>query len=441
MQMSRFKSVAVIPARGGSKRFPGKNRIDFFGRPIISYTIEAALESDLFERVAVSSDDPAILEIAATYGAEPVQRRPEMATDEVATAPMLMDFLDQEEADGRNNWEVLCCLYATAALRTADDIKATVGLIEPGICEFAMGVSQANRQAHQALQETPDGRLKSMFPNIVSRQSQEIGPLWFSNGTSYALWVPAFRIQKTLYGPTLKGHYMPTERAIDLDEPEDMELMKFYFSQRHGQALKQRDTLDVWRGDFGDDYIVRNSSTPQKVEERQQMWNRILSCLPELNSIMEVGSNIGLNLRALKSQTTATLTAVEPSAEARKILVADGVLSAEQILDGSATALPVANEAVDLAFTCGVLIHIPPSDLVDAMIEIHRVANRFILCCEYFSPEPEELPYHGEEGLLFRNDYGSRWMEQFPNLRLVDYGFFWKPATGIGNMTWWMFKK
>ncbi|WNK01374.1 methyltransferase domain-containing protein [Thalassospiraceae bacterium LMO-JJ14] len=439
--MSRFKSVAVIPARGGSKRFPGKNRIEFFGHPIISYTIQAALDSGLFERVAVSSDDPAILEIAAAYGAVPVQRRPEMATDEVATAPMLLDFLDQEKAAGRDDWEVLCCLYATAALRTADDIKETVGLIEPGVCEFSMGVSQADRQAHQALQVTPDGRLEPMFPDIVSRQSQEIGPLWFSNGTSYALWVPSFRIHQTLYGPTLKGHYMPAERAVDLDEPEDMELMKFYFSQRQGQAEKQQDLLNVWRGNFGNNYIARNSATPQKIQDRQHMWQRILSCVPELNSILEVGSNIGLNLRALKSLTTATLTAVEPSAEARKILVADGVLPAGQIHDGSATTLPLADEAVDLAFTCGVLIHVPPSDLDDAMVEIHRVAKRFILCCEYFAPEAEELPYQGEEGLLFRNDYGRCWMEQFPSLRLVDYGFFWKPATGIGNMTWWMFEK
>ena len=97
-------------------------------------------------------------------------------------------------------------------------------------------------------------------------------------------------------------------------------------------------------------------------------------------------------------------------------------------------------EKFDIVFTCGVLIHIHPENLLDAMKEIYRVSKKYIVCAEYFSDKDEEINYHGEDGLLFKKDFGSFYLDNFPNLKLIDYGFSWKRVTGMDNLTWWIFE-
>ena len=97
--------------------------------------------------------------------------------------------------------------------------------------------------------------------------------------------------------------------------------------------------------------------------------------------------------------------------------------------------------AVDFAFTSGVLIHIHPDDLLAACRDIHRVTRRYIGCLEYFSAEPEEVRYRDRDGLLFKRDFGGFWLDNFPDLRTLEYGFAWKRLTGLDNVTWWLFEK
>ena len=113
----------------------------------------------------------------------------------------------------------------------------------------------------------------------------------------------------------------------------------------------------------------------------------------------------------------------------------------DRVLDGSADNIPLSDAAVDLVFTSGVLIHVPPDRLLAACKEMHRVADKYLLSAEYFSQTPEEKKYRGRAGLLFKRDFGAYWLENFSDLSLVDYGFFWKPATGIDDLTFWLFRK
>jgi len=198
-----------------------------------------------------------------------------------------------------------------------------------------------------------------------------------------------------------------------------------------------------WCGETGDAYIERNAATSERVALRVAMWRQILSSLDgdEPASIIEVGANIGLNLRALATVTNAELYALEPNAAARTLLASDRVVPAARALDGFADKIPLPSGAVDLAFTCGVLIHIPPADLLPAYREIYRVSRRYILSVEYFSKMPEEITYRGRSGLLFKRDFGAYWLENFSDLALVDYGFLWQPATGLDDLTWWLFRK
>ena len=201
--------------------------------------------------------------------------------------------------------------------------------------------------------------------------------------------------------------------------------------------------LTAWTGAFGDAYTERNAADEAQVERRIEMWRRILRPIstrpPE--SCLEVGANVGINLRALRALRAVEMHALEPNAKAREVLRRDCVVPAGHVLGGTVERIDLADESVDLVFTSGVLIHVDPQRLETACREMHRVARRYLLTIEYFASEPETKTWRGREGLLFKRDFGAFWLDLFPALALVDYGFFWKRATGLDNLTWWLFAK
>ena len=201
--------------------------------------------------------------------------------------------------------------------------------------------------------------------------------------------------------------------------------------------------LAAWTGVFGDTYTARNVADEVHVERRIEMWRRVLRRLSNAPpaSCLEVGANLGINLRALRALYAIEMYALEPNAKAREILSRDHVVPAGHVLDGTAQRIDLADESIDLVFTSGVLIHIDPEHLEVACREMHRVARRYLLTIEYFANEPETKTYRGQEGLLFKRDFGAFWLDLFPALAVVDYGFFWKRATGLDNLTWWLFAK
>jgi spore coat polysaccharide biosynthesis protein SpsF len=185
----------------------------------------------------------------------------------------------------------------------------------------------------------------------------------------------------------------------------------------------------LWRGAFGDDYISRNPTSIGNVQAAAMLWAQILRRLQgdPPRTILEIGANIGINLCALRALTDAQLFAVEPNASARRHLVDESILPPGNILDGIASQI--------------VLIHIHPDDLLASCREMHRVARRYIVSIEYFSANPEELTYRNQSSALFKRDFGAFWLEHFPDLRVLDYGFAWQRLTGLDNLTWWAFEK
>lgn len=218
-----MSAVAVIPARGNSKRLPRKNIIDFLGRPIIAYTIDAAFESGCFERVVVSTEDDEIAAVAESCNAYVDRRTPALATDAAMILHVCLDFLDREEIAGRR-WKTMACLLATAPMRTGEDIRRTMALIEPGQCGFAVAVTQFGHAPHQALKLAPDGRLSPMWPDLVDRRASELPPLRAGNGSTCIVDVAEFRRWRTFYGPGMRGYDMPQERSIDIDTRTDLDL-------------------------------------------------------------------------------------------------------------------------------------------------------------------------------------------------------------------------
>ncbi|MBN9495440.1 MAG: methyltransferase domain-containing protein [Alphaproteobacteria bacterium] len=206
-------------------------------------------------------------------------------------------------------------------------------------------------------------------------------------------------------------------------------------------SLEKR--LDLWRGEFGDAYRERNGATESMLRALRGQWSQFLAPVAGAppRSILEVGANIGLNLRALRALTDAEFYAVEPNQRAADQMVGDGVLPAANVKVADGSNIPFADASVDLAFTSGVLIHIHPSDHEKVCKEMYRVSRRYIGCIEYFADRPREIPYHGFTGALFLRDFGHMWMTACPDLVLRGHGFFWRHAGAADSMNWWLFEK
>ena len=202
--------------------------------------------------------------------------------------------------------------------------------------------------------------------------------------------------------------------------------------------------LQAWEGGFGEEYIERNDFEEWKMEYGVKAFRRIFKGIKP-DSILEVGSNIGRNLYFIDNvlNKSAKLYALEPNRKAYERLISPGNgLKLEAAYNCDAFSIPLSDSSVDLTFTAGVLIHIAPDDLGRAVDEIIRVSRKYVLCIEYFSHTPEDIVYHGQKGLLFKRDFGGFYLDRFPNLEIVNYGFLWQREFRIfDDLTWWLFKR
>ncbi len=232
-QGSFLRYLAVIPARGGSKRLKRKNILPFMDKPMMTHTIASAGQSGLFKRVLVSTEDAEISMIALEYGAEVVMRPHSLAGDSARVVDVCAHVLESESLSGRY-YDIMVCLYATAPLRRAEDIRAVSAMIEPGVCDFAMAITRFRQPPHQALKMDHKGFLAPMWPDLVDLKSQEVPEMFVDNGSTYAVTVKAFLEHMTFYGPNLRGHEMPFHNSVDIDTSEDLTLAQYFALRKQG---------------------------------------------------------------------------------------------------------------------------------------------------------------------------------------------------------------
>jgi len=218
-----MSTLALIPARGGSKRLPRKNALPFLGKPILAYTIEAAQQADLFDDVIVSTEDPEIAAIARACGAAVDSRPSALAGDAATVAQVCRELLLRRRREGRRDRQ-LCCLYATAPLRTAEDIRAVMALLALPHCRFALAATAFTHYAHQALKWRSGGCVEPMWPDLTALSASAVGVLVAGNGSTYAVDVEAFLAHGEFYGPGMRAHLMPFRRSVDIDTHEDFVL-------------------------------------------------------------------------------------------------------------------------------------------------------------------------------------------------------------------------
>lgn len=201
--------------------------------------------------------------------------------------------------------------------------------------------------------------------------------------------------------------------------------------------------LEQWRGEFGDEYVDRNLDLGS-VFKRAEMFSVCLKNADiDIQSFMEFGGNIGLNGLALKfairRDPPIEIFSIEPNDKARQISSSVYDKTWPSLQDAVIGQKINTNATADLVFTCGVLIHIPDSDLRKTMRQLVDRARKYILAIEYFNPTPVEIEYRGKAGMLWKRDYGSEYLSM--GLKCVDYGFFWKPETGLDDLNWWLLSK
>lgn len=216
-----MSAIAIIPARGGSRRLPRKNILPVAGKPMIAYPIAAALESGVFERVIVSTEDAEIAAIAAQYGAETIARPPELATD----TAMEIDVYAQVLAELPEQPDMFCAIYATAILLRPEDFKKSHETFQTrGDAEGMMSVSEYAIHPFKALEENGEGFLHMVHPKECLRRSQTYPRYVASNGTFYWLRTQAYQARKSYYQPNLLPYILPSSRAVDIDTEDDLRL-------------------------------------------------------------------------------------------------------------------------------------------------------------------------------------------------------------------------
>ena len=195
----------------------------------------------------------------------------------------------------------------------------------------------------------------------------------------------------------------------------------------------------LWAGKFGNDYIVRNRDAAL-VENNRALFDKILSRATGVSSVIELGSNIGNNLRALRTLLPdADLHSVEINANAAAEIKAWGGATVEvaSLLDFE------PSRQWDLAFTKGVLIHLAPNSLPRVYAKLVAASSRYVMICEYYNPTPVEVSYRGHEQALFKRDFAGEILDAHPELRLVDYGFTYHRDTQhpLDDSTWFLMEK
>lgn len=232
--MSAPRPLAIIPARGGSKRIPRKNIADVCGKPMIGWVIETALHTDIFGKIVVSTEDDEIARIAANFGAHIVPRPPELATDTAAEIDAYAQVLDVLAAQGETPPEFFCGLYPTAILLTPDDLTDAFQKFDTG-ADVVMGVSDYPIHPYKALQHNDAGFLEMLHPHECNNlRSQDYPPYVASNGTFYWFRRDSFAKNRDYYPEKLAGHIVPRLHAVDIDTPEDLEVARLYKQHQSG---------------------------------------------------------------------------------------------------------------------------------------------------------------------------------------------------------------
>jgi pseudaminic acid cytidylyltransferase len=442
--------IAVIPARGGSKRIPGKNIKPFRGKPMIAWSIEAARDSGLFEHIIVSTDDAEIAAVARHHGAEvPFMRPAELSDDHAGTTEVVAHATRWCREQG---WTVsaVCCIYATAPFLDPGDVRRALEALEAGSWNYVFSATEFAAPIFRAFRKLPEQGVEMFFPDHFATRSQDLPSALHDAAQFYWGRPDAWLGKERLFDRHSTVLVIPRWRVQDLDTEDDWsraEIIAPAVMERRGAATTSAHAgfnsaqERFWAKTYADSYIEKNSRFDNQLGA--QAWSRMLQATNgAVRSYLECGCNVGRNIDQLKlALPDAKPSIIEISEPAFKLVTARHAFV--HAFNGAILDSNFEKGSFDLVFTMGVLIHINPDQLVAHMRKMVDYSARFVLMGEYFNRTPVSLEYQGERDRLFKRDFGKLFMESFP-LRLLDYGFLWGQvydAAGFDDITWWLFEK
>ena len=228
-----MKRIAIITARGGSKRIPRKNIKEFCGKPILAYSIEAALKSEMFDTVMVSTDDEEIAAVAKQYGAEvPFYRSAETANDFATTNDVLLEVLTEYEKRGEQ-FDLGVCIYPTAPFVTAEKLKNALEQLERSDADTLIPVVSFSYPPQRAM-IVQDGRLVFEYPEYLDSRSQDLVPHYHDVGQFYVFRTEEFKKNKKLMVGNILPLIVSELEVQDIDNQTDWEIaeMKYRLLQK-----------------------------------------------------------------------------------------------------------------------------------------------------------------------------------------------------------------
>ena len=230
-----MSNIAIITARGGSKRIPKKNIKVFCGKPIIAYSIESALKSELFDEVMVSTDSEEIAEISKQYGAKiPFMRSAATSNDFAVTADVLAEVLDEFRNNGKT-FDAALCLYPTAPFVTADRLKDAFAKFIIAKPDSLMSVVRFDFPPQRAV-VIRNGRIEFQSPEYALTRSQDLEPLYHDCGQFYILDTRSFAKYHALVMPNTVPYIVPEEEVQDIDNESDWLIAEAKYKVLHGEG-------------------------------------------------------------------------------------------------------------------------------------------------------------------------------------------------------------
>lgn len=230
--------LAVIPARGGSKGLPNKNIREVAGKPLLAWSIEAALSSTRVTRVVVSSDSEEIRTVAIRHGAEAIERPAELATDSAPSEPVLTHVLETL-AKAATRPDIVILLQPTSPLRTADDIDRALALLDGSSADAVISVSEPPHSPYKCFRQTEDGYLAGLFSDEAPfERRQDLPRALMPNGAIYAIRTAAFARSGRLLTSRTLPYEMPEARSLDVDNGRDLETAATALGRAHAHALR-----------------------------------------------------------------------------------------------------------------------------------------------------------------------------------------------------------
>lgn len=236
--MKKKGCLGVIPARGGSKRLPNKNILEFYGQPIISYSIDTLLKTELFNQILVSTDSKAIANIAKAYGANVPFLRSKTASDDFSTLTDVLLEVIREMSEIGLHFDYICCMLPTSVLVPVSKISEGFELIRKGNYSSVVSVMKYASPIQRAFIKK-EGLLKMSHPEFMNTRTQDLDSSYFDCGQFYWIKVSDFLAEKKIFMDKLGSVELSEFEGQDVDNPEDWRILEYKYTFANGEIIGQ----------------------------------------------------------------------------------------------------------------------------------------------------------------------------------------------------------